>query len=175
MAETTSGQTVAMRAGVALAITAIAAALMMLIFGDAAYLWIKAFHVIAIIAWMAGMLYLPRLFVYHADVPVGSPQSETFKVMEARLLNIITTPAMVVAWVLGLWLAWRSGFWSAPWLHAKLALVLALSGLHGYLSAATRAFREDRNTKPARHWRIVNEIPTVLMIGIVILVIVKPF
>lgn len=175
MAETTSGQTVAMRAGVALAITAISAALMMLIFGDAAYLWIKAFHVIAIIAWMAGMLYLPRLFVYHADVPVGSPQSETFKVMEARLLNIITTPAMVVAWVLGLWLAWRSGFWSAPWLHAKLALVLALSGLHGYLSAATRAFREDRNTKPARHWRIVNEIPTVLMIGIVILVIVKPF
>jgi putative membrane protein len=175
MGETTSGQTVAMRAGVALAITAIAAALMMLIFGDAAYLWIKAFHVIAIIAWMAGMLYLPRLFVYHADVPVGSPQSETFKVMEARLLNIITTPAMVVAWVLGLWLAWRSGFWSAPWLHAKLALVLALSGLHGYLSAATRAFREDRNTKPARHWRIVNEIPTVLMIGIVILVIVKPF
>ena len=175
MAETTSGQTVAMRAGVALAITAIAAALMMLIFGDAAYLWIKAFHVIAIIAWMAGMLYLPRLFVYHADVPLGSPQSETFKVMEARLLNIITTPAMVVAWVLGLWLAWRSGFWSAPWLHAKLALVLALSGLHGYLSAATRAFREDRNTKAARHWRIVNEIPTVLMIGIVILVIVKPF
>nr|HML30981.1 protoporphyrinogen oxidase HemJ [Hyphomicrobium sp.] len=162
-------------AGIALAITAAAAVAMMLIFGDAAYLWIKALHVIAIIAWMSGMLYLPRLFVYHADAPVGSPQSETFKIMEARLLNIITTPAMVVAWVLGLWLAWQGGFWSAPWLHAKLALVLALSGLHGYLSAATRAFREDRNTKPARHWRIVNEIPTVLMFGIVILVIVKPF
>jgi len=165
----------AVRAGIALAVTAIAAALLVLALGDAAYPWIKAFHVIAVIAWMAGMLYLPRLFVYHADVPVGSPQSETFKVMEGRLLNIITTPAMVVVWVLGLWLAWRSGFWSAPWLHAKIALVLALSGLHGYLSAATRAFREDRNTKPARHWRIINEIPTVLMIGIVILVIVKPF
>lgn len=175
MAETTSGRTVAIRAGVALAVTAVAAAAMMLIFGSAAYLWIKALHVIAIIAWMAAMLYLPRLFVYHADVPVGSPQSETFKVMEGRLLKVIANPAMIVAWVLGLWLAWQGAFWSAPWLHAKLTLVLALSGLHGYLSAATRAFREDRNTKPARHWRIVNEIPTVLMIGIVILVIVKPF
>jgi protoporphyrinogen IX oxidase len=172
---TASTSSPAVRAGIALAITAFAAAVLMFVLGDGAYLWIKAFHVIAVIAWMAGMLYLPRLFVYHADVPVGSPQSETFKVMEGRLLNIITTPAMVVAWVLGLWLAWRSGFWTAPWLHAKIALVLALSGLHGYLSAATRAFREDRNTKPARHWRIINEIPTVLMIGIVILVIVKPF
>ncbi|MFT3732603.1 MAG: protoporphyrinogen oxidase HemJ [Hyphomicrobium sp.] len=143
--------------------------------GDGAYPWIKAFHIIAVISWMAGMLYLPRLFVYHADVPIGSPQSETFKVMEARLLNIITTPAMNVTWVLGLWLAWQGGFWAAPWFHLKLALVLAMSGLHGYLSAATRAFHDDRNTKPARHWRIVNEIPTVLMIGIVILVIVKPF
>jgi putative membrane protein len=165
----------AVRAGIALAVTVVAAALLALALGDGAYLWIKAFHVIAVIAWMAGMLYLPRLFVYHAEVAVGSPQSETFKIMEGRLLSIITTPAMVVTWVLGLWLAWQSGFWAAPWLHAKLALVLVLSGLHGYLSAATRAFREDRNTKPARHWRIINEIPTVLMIGIVILVIVKPF
>lgn len=163
------------RAGIALAITALAALVLLWLLGDRAYLWVKAFHVIAVIAWMSGMLYLPRLFVYHADVPVGSPQSETFKVMEGRLLTVITNPAMVVTWVLGLWLAWRSGFWMAPWLHAKFALVLALSGLHGYLSAATRAFREDRNTKPARHWRIINEIPTVLMIGIVILVIVKPF
>lgn len=156
-------------------VTAAAALLLIALLGNGAYLWIKAFHVIAVIAWMSGMLYLPRLFVYHADVSVGSPQSETFKVMEARLLDIITTPAMVVTWVLGLWLAWQSGFWMAPWLHAKFALVLVLSGLHGYLSAATRAFREDRNTKPARHWRIINEVPTVLMIGIVILVIVKPF
>ena len=149
--------------------------LLILRLGADAYPWIKAIHVIAIISWMAGMLYLPRLFVYHSEVPVGSAQSETFKVMEQRLLTLITTPAMVIAWVLGLWLAWKSGYWAAPWLHAKLALVLALSGLHGYLSAATRAFREDRNTKPARHWRIINEIPAVLMVGIVILVIVKPF
>jgi putative membrane protein len=165
----------AQRAVISLLVTVVAAGLAMLIFGAAAYPWVKAFHVIAVISWLAGMLYLPRLFVYHAEVPVGSPQSEIFKVMEQRLLNIITTPAMVVAWVLGIWLVWQSGYWVAPWFHAKLACVLALSGLHGYLSASTRAFREDRNTKPARHWRIVNEIPTVLMIAIVILVIVKPF
>src|SRR5262249_24363201 len=175
MSETTSQSSPARRAAIALAVTVIAAGALVLALGDGAYLWIKAVHVIAVIAWMAGMLYLPRLFVYHPDTPVGSAQSETFKVMEARLLNIITTPVMVVTWVLGLWLAWRSGFWAAGWLHAKFALVLVLSGLHGYLSAATRAFREDRNTKPARHWRIINEVPTVLMIGIVILVIVKPF
>lgn len=175
MTDTPDTGSPALRAMVALAVTIVAALLLVLALGDGAYLWIKAFHVIAVIAWMAGMLYLPRLFVYHAEVPVGSPQSETFKVMEKRLLTIITTPAMIVTWVLGLWLAWKGGFWVAPWLHAKFALVLALSGLHGYLSAATRAFREDRNTKPARHWRIINEIPTVLMIGIVILVIVKPF
>lgn len=163
------------RAVLSLVITALAAAVLIFAAGDGLYLWVKAFHVIAVIAWMAGMLYLPRLFVYHADAPVGSPQSETFKVMEGRLLNVITSPAMVVAWVLGTWLAWRSGYWAAPWFHAKLTCVLLLSGLHGYLSAATRAFREDRNTKPARHWRIINEVPTVLMIVIVILVIVKPF
>jgi putative membrane protein len=124
---------------------------------------------------MAGMLYLPRLFVYHAEAPVGSPQSETFKVMERRLLRAIINPAMVVTWVFGLWLAWQGFGFQGGWLHAKIALVLAMSGLHGYLSAATRRFAEDRNQKAPRHWRIVNEVPTVLMIGIVILVIVKPF
>jgi putative membrane protein len=175
MAVASSAQASGRRAGIALVAILIAAGLLMFVFGAVAYPWIKALHVIAIISWMAGMLYLPRLFVYHADAPIGSGQSETFKVMEDRLLNVITTPAMTIAWVLGLWLAWQSGFWASPWFHAKLVLVLALSGLHGYLSAATRAFAEDRNTKPARHWRLVNEIPTVLMIGIVILVIVKPF
>ena len=163
------------RAVLSLIVTAVAAGVLIFALGGDVYLWVKAFHVIAVIAWLAGMLYLPRLFVYHADVPVGSPQSETFKVMEGRLLNVITSPAMIVAWVLGIWLAWQSGYWAAPWFHAKLTCVLILSGVHGYLSAATRAFREDRNTKPARHWRIDNEIPTVLMIAIVILVIVKPF
>ena len=175
MAETKLTRSPAWRASVAVIVTGAAAVVLILAFGADAYLWVKAIHVIAIISWMAGMLYLPRLFVYHSETPVGSAQSETFKIMEQRLLSLITTPAMVIAWVLGLWLAWKSGYWAAPWLHAKVALVLALSGLHGYFSAATRAFREDRNTKPARHWRIVNEIPTFLMIAIVILVVVKPF
>jgi putative membrane protein len=175
MAETKLTRSPAWRASVAVIVAGAAAVVLILAFGADAYLWVKAIHVIAIISWMAGMLYLPRLFVYHSETPVGSAQSETFKIMEERLLTLITTPAMVIAWVLGLWLAWKSGYWAAPWLHAKVALVLALSGLHGYLSAATRAFREDRNTKPARHWRIVNEIPAVLMVAIVILVVVKPF
>lgn len=139
------------------------------------YLWAKAIHVIAVIAWMAGMLYLPRLFVYHSEVPVGSAQSETFKVMERRLLRAIINPAMIVAWVFGLWLAWRGFGFQGGWLHGKIALVLVMSGVHGYLSASVRRFAEDRNERPARHWRIVNEVPTLLMIAIVILVVVKPF
>ncbi len=139
------------------------------------YLWLKAAHVIAVIAWMAGMLYLPRLFVYHAVSPVGSEQSETFKVMERRLLRAIINPAMIATWVLGLWLAWDAGWFSAPWLHAKLLLVVALSALHGMFSAWVRAFAEDRNTRSQKFYRIINEVPTLLMIGIVILVIVKPF
>ena len=139
------------------------------------YLWLKALHVIAVIAWMAGMLYLPRLFVYHCDAPVGSVQSETFKVMERRLLKAIINPAMTVAWILGLWLAWDGFGFRGGWLHAKIALVLAMSALHGQLVRWTREFAEDRNTRPARFYRIVNEVPTVLMICIVILVIVKPF
>ena len=175
MAGSDSASSSMRRAGLSLVITAVGAGLLIWAFGQSAYPWIKAFHVIAVISWLAGMLYLPRLFVYHAEVPAGSPQSETFKVMEQRLLDVITTPAMVVTWVLGLWLVWQSGYWSTHWFQAKFACVLALSGLHGYLSAATRAFRQDRNTKSARHWRIINEVPTVLMIAIVILVIVKPF
>ncbi|MFN3401933.1 MAG: protoporphyrinogen oxidase HemJ [Ferrovibrio sp.] len=137
--------------------------------------WVKAVHVVAIIAWMAGMLYLPRLFVYHCGVAAGSETSETFKVMERRLLNAIINPAMIVAWITGLWLAWMIFGFRGGWLHGKLLLVLLLSGAHGYLSAARRAFAEDRNLKGQRHWRMVNEVPTVLMVGIVILVIVKPF
>ncbi len=139
------------------------------------YLWLKAFHVMAIIAWMAGMLYLPRLFVYHAGVPADSAQSDTFKVMERRLLKAIMTPAMIAAWVLGLYLAYEGGWLKSGWLHAKLAAVIAMSALHGYFAGAVRAFAEDRNTRSPRYWRIMNEVPTVLMIVIVILVIVKPF
>lgn len=141
----------------------------------AAYPWFKALHVIAIIAWMAGMLYLPRLFVYHAVAPVGSEVSEQFKIMERRLLRYIMNPAMVVSWVVGLWMAWSIFEMKGGWLHGKLLAVVLLSGVHGYYSAAVRAFAEDRNTKPQRHWRIMNEVPTLLMIVIVVFVIVKPF
>jgi putative membrane protein len=139
------------------------------------YLWLKAVHVIAIIAWMAGMLYLPRLFVYHCDAPAGSVQSETFKIMERRLLKGIINPAMIVAWLLGLWLAWDGGWFLSGWFHVKLAAVLAMSGLHGYFSRAVRAFAQDRNTRSSAHWRLMNEVPTLLLIVIVIMVIVKPF
>jgi protoporphyrinogen IX oxidase len=139
--------------------------------------YIKAFHVIAIIAWMAGLLYLPRLFVYHAASKKGSEQSETFKVMERRLLRYITTPAMLASWVLGLILAFSGAIdWSRDgWFHAKLILVIALSAYSGLLAMWTKDFAEDRNTRPPRFYRIANEIPTLLMIGIVILVIVRPF
>ncbi|MDJ1158715.1 protoporphyrinogen oxidase HemJ [Chelatococcus sp. SYSU_G07232] len=139
------------------------------------YDWLKALHVVAVIAWMAGLLYLPRLFVYHADAAPGSDKSETFKVMERRLLKAIMTPAMVAAWVLGLVLAWQAGWFKAGWFHAKMALVVALSGVNGFLGATVRRFAEDRNTRPAGFYRVLNEVPTILMIGIVVLVIVKPF
>lgn len=139
------------------------------------YEWIKALHVIAVIAWMAGMLYLPRLMVYHCAAEVGSVQSETFKVMERRLLKAIINPAMIVTWLAGLWLVYEGGWYKAGWFHAKFALVLAMSAMHGFLVRWVRDFAEDRNVRPARFYRIANEVPTVLMIGIVILVVVKPF
>ena len=139
------------------------------------YLWLKAVHVIAIVAWMAGMLYLPRLFVYHAGVPVGSPQSETFKLMERRLLRAINTPAMIVVWITGLWLVYEGGWYKAHWLHGKILLVVLMTGVHGMLAGATRRFGNDANKKSAGYFRVLNEVPTVLLIGIVILVVVKPF
>jgi protoporphyrinogen IX oxidase len=139
------------------------------------YPWLKALHVIAVMSWMAGLLYLPRLFVYHCDAEKGSLQSETFKVMERRLLRAIMNPAMIVSWVLGLWLAWDGFQFSGAWLHAKILLVFFLSAAHGYFAKAVRMFAEDRNEKPQRHWRVMNEVPTLLMVVIVILVIVKPF
>ena len=139
--------------------------------------YVKAFHVIAIIAWMAGLLYLPRLFVYHAASVKGSEQSETFKVMELRLLRFITTPAMVASWILGLILAFSGVIdWRADgWFHAKLALVILLSAFHGACAKWTKDFAADRNTHDTRFYRIMNEVPTLLMMGIVILVIVRPF
>jgi len=139
------------------------------------YVWIKALHVIAVIAWMAGMLYLPRLFVYHCEAEKGSPQSETFKVMERRLLKGIINPAMILTWLAGLYLVWAGGWYLAPWFHAKFLLVLIMSALHGFLARYVKDFAADRNQRSQRFYRIINEVPTALMIGIVILVIVKPF
>ena len=165
----------ARRAGLAIAVTVIATGLAMLLLRDRAYDWVKAVHVIAVISWMAGMLYLPRLFVYHAEIGPGTPQAETFKVMERRLLSIIMTPAMLVSWVLGLWLAWRGGWFVAGWFHVKLAAVVLLTACHGYLAASVRRFERDESAHGGRHWRLVNEIPTVLMIVIVVAVVVKGF
>ena len=139
------------------------------------YLWVKALHVMAVIAWMAGMLYLPRLFVYHVDAEPGSKQSETFKVMERRLLRGITNPAMGAAWILGLMLVAHLDAWGDAWMHAKFALAIAMSAMHGVFSRWRRDFANDANKHPASVYRVANEVPTVLMIGIVILVIVKPF
>jgi protoporphyrinogen IX oxidase len=138
-------------------------------------LWVKALHIISVIAWMAALLYLPRLLVYHADSVVGSEKSETFKVMERRLLRGIAMPAMIATWAFGLWMAWLIGAWSEGWLHAKLTFVVALSAYNGFLARWVREFAEDRNVRPARFYRIANEVPTLFLIAIVILVVVKPF
>jgi putative membrane protein len=139
--------------------------------------WVKALHVISVLAWMSGMMYLPRLFVYHAESTVGSEKSETFKVMERRLYRGITTPAMIATWIFGLWLAFGFGIvdFSQGWMWLKAALVIALSGIHGFYGRLLRDFANDRNTRPAKFFRMINEVPFLIAIGIVIAVIVKPF
>ncbi|WP_109154722.1 protoporphyrinogen oxidase HemJ [Azospirillum sp. TSO5] len=140
------------------------------------YDWVKALHVISIIAWMAGLLYLPRLFVYHCQVAAGSEASETFKVMERRLLRAIMNPAMIASYVFGITMIVLTPEWMKQgWLHAKILFVLLLTVSHMMMARWRRDFAEDRNTRPQRFFRIANEVPTLLMIGIVIFVIVKPF
>ena len=140
------------------------------------YEWLRALHIIAVISWMAGMLYLPRLFVYHADSDVGSDKSETFKIMEWRLLKFIINPAMIAAWILGLSMIYANpGMMGDGWIHVKLLLVLIMSGVHGMLAKQVKVFKRDENTKSAKYFRILNEVPTVLMIAIVILAVVQPF
>jgi len=139
------------------------------------YLWLKALHVLAVISWMAGLLYLPRLFVYHTEAKPGSESSERFKVMERRLLKAIMNPAMVAVWILGPLLAWLTGAYLDTWLQIKFVLVLIMSGMHGLYVRSWRAFAEDRNTRSARFYKIANEVPAVLMVLIVILVKVQPF
>ena len=140
------------------------------------YLWIKAVHVIAVLAWMAGMLYLPRLFVYHADAEEGSVQSETFKIMEYRLLRYITNPAMIIAFIMGgLMIYTDPSLMKNGWMHVKLLMVFLMSGVHGVLAKNVRMFGKDANEKSAKYFRILNEVPTALMVIIVIMVIVRPF
>jgi protoporphyrinogen IX oxidase len=139
------------------------------------YHWLLALHIIAVISWMAGMLYLPRLFVYHTMAKPGSEQSETFKVMERRLLKYIMLPAMIVSWALGIALMLEAQLVAVPWFQAKFVAVLALTAMHGLLSRWTRDFSLDRNRYSEKFYRIINEVPTVLMVAIVILATVKPF
>jgi putative membrane protein len=138
-------------------------------------LWVKALHIVSVIAWMAGMLYLPRLFVYHAEAARGSEASETFKVMERRLLKAIVNPSIILVFLTGFTLVYLTGDWRDGWWQAKFILVLGLAGLHAYFARCVRSFAEDRNERPARFYRFLNEVPTILMIFIVVLAVVKPF
>jgi putative membrane protein len=170
-----AGRKARLRAAVAL--TAFVGFIALVLHVDAAdaYLWIKALHIIAVISWMAGLFYLPRLFIYHTDAAPGSDKSETFKIMEQRLIKVIMNPAMMISWVLGLYLAWSVYGFSGGWLHAKIGLVVLLTATHVYFSRSAKRFSRDENTRSARHWRLMNEVPTLLMILIVILVVVKPY
>ena len=158
----------------AIVIAAVIAALFIWIVPNGAYPWMKTLHVLAIISWMAGLLYLPRLFVYHCEAEPGTTQSETFKVMERRLFKGIMTPAMIASWSAGLWLAWDQNLFGEHWFQLKLALVVVLTWTHWFYANCLAEFAEDRNQRPQRFYRFMNEVPTLLMIGIVIMVIVRP-
>jgi putative membrane protein len=139
------------------------------------FLWVKVLHIVAVISWMAGMLYLPRLFVYHAGVAKGSDQARLFEVMERRLMRFIMLPALVVTWLSGMVLASVGNSWGGGWLQGKLALVIFLTCLHGYFSLLRKDFALDANRHDATFYRVINEAPTILLVGIVILVVIKPF
>lgn len=169
------GRRARLRAFVAIGLFVALLAGLLLFKPDDLYLWIKALHIIAVMSWMAALLYMPRLFIYHTDAAPGSEQSETFKMMEQRLLKVIMNPAMMISWGLGLYLAWTVHGFQGGWLHAKLLFVVLLTGVHMLFSRAVRAFGRDENTRSARYWRLMNEAPTLLMILIVIMAVVKPF
>ena len=139
------------------------------------YEWILVLHIVSVISWMAGLLYLPRLFVYHVDAVAGSETSETFKIMERRLLRAIMTPAMIASWIFGLWLAALTGAFAEGWFHAKLLLLVLLTASHMAMARWRKDFERDENSKSAKFYRFANEAPTLLMIGIIIAVVVKPF
>lgn len=163
-----------LRAGIALCVF-LAGAAAIYFFSEDAYLWFKALHIMAVIAWMAGLFYLPRLFIYHHDKAPGSETSETFKVMESRLYRVIMNPAMMIAWAFGLVIAWQGQWFTSGWLHVKLGAVIALTVAHVYYGRAVRAFDRDERPLTTRHWRMLNEVPAVLMIVIVLMAVLKPF
>jgi putative membrane protein len=140
-----------------------------------AYEWLRVLHIISFVAWMAGLFYLPRLYVYHTQQEIGSAASDTFKVMERKLLRLIMNPAMIATWIFGLWLAAEIDAWRQGWFHGKMALVVLMTGFHHGCGVWRGRFAEDRNHHSERFYRVMNEVPTVLLIGIVILVVVKPF
>lgn len=170
-----AGRRARLRATAALVVFAVAIVSLALVSPDQRYLWLKALHVIAVISWMAGLLYMPRLFIYHGDAPKGSVQAKTFSVMEQRLLKVIMNPAMMLSWMLGLYLAYSVYGFSGGWLHLKIVAVMALTAVHVFFSRTVAAFAREEYRGTARFWRLMNEVPTLLMIVIVILVVVKPF
>jgi protoporphyrinogen IX oxidase len=140
------------------------------------YYWLLSLHIISVISWMAGMFYLPRLFVYHTRLKIGSEASKMFKEMERKLMRIIINPAMCASWIFGLALSFGQDSWhSGGWFYVKFLAVLILSGFHGSLSSWRRAFEKDMNVKPEKFFRLVNEVPTILMMIVVFMVILKPF
>lgn len=163
-----------LRAGIALGVFLCAAAAIYLV-SDRAYDWFRGLHIMAVIAWMAGLFYLPRLFIYHHDKAPGSDSSETFKVMEVRLYRYIMNPSMMIAWAFGLFIAWDGQWFSSGWLHAKLLAVALMTAAHVYFGRAVRAFGRDERPLTGPRWRMLNEVPALLMIAIVLLVVLKPF
>jgi putative membrane protein len=173
--DTRPGSKARRKASVAIVLFIVLAAGLIIWQPEDLYLWVKALHLIAVISWMAGLLYMPRLFIYHTDAAPGSVQSETFKVMEQRLLRVIMNPAMMLTWLFGLYLAWSVYGFHGTWLHLKIVLVVLLTAVHVFFSRSVKAFARGENHRSARSWRIMNEVPTVLMIAIVVLAVVKPF
>jgi TIGR00701 family protein len=175
MEQAGKGGSAGRRAAIGLIVFLLGGAALVALDQNSRYLWIKALHVIAVISWMAGLLYMPRLFIYHCDAEPGSVQAATFSIMERRLFRIIMTPAMTLAWVFGIYLAWEGYGFNAGWLHAKLLAVVGLTFAHIYFGRAVGAFEKGIYIGSGRFWRIMNEVPTILMIVVVVLVIVKPF
>lgn len=170
-----SGSKAGLRAAIALCIFLAGALALFFLDPQSRYLWIKALHIMAVISWMAGLFYMPRLFIYHTASQIGGEASETFKVMERRLMRVIMWPAMILSWIFGLWMAWSVFEFQGGWLHMKLLAVVGLTAAHFHQAKSVSSFERDERRHSERFWRLMNEVPTVLMIIVVALVVLKPF